>query len=429
MSTFDLTIQEFAKIEGKARLTVKVKDSVVEDVRFAITEYKRFYTQALRGKDIMALPQLCCRICGTCSNAHILCAVQAVENALGMITSEQTLLLRKLINYGLMIRDHALHCYVFALPDILGIDNILELDESIPDQRQLLEDTFQVKAVGNMLSAHIGGKSVHAPYPVIGGFSKLPDQNRFPDMIASLESIRPAVMRLIQRLAESPFSLHRVSNYVTKIDDEYSFLDGDILTSEGRTYSLMEYVNAIRHVEIPYSHASGYIFDDGVCMTGALARINLAKDKLHPRTKQDVKDALRMFPSTNIFHNNLAQAIEILHSIDRSIDILRHLVIVPERPQTVMRKAGTGVGIIEAPRGILMYRLVLSEKGSIDHIQIVVPTGQNQVHIEQSIRRYLEQNIHQGKDRLHREIESIVRAYDPCMSCASHFLTIKWVGV
>jgi len=426
MSTFDLKIDDFAKIEGKASLTVHIQDDKIENLQFAITEFKRFYTQALRGKDIMGLPQLCCRICGTCSNAHLLCAIKASEQALGISPTVQTILLRKLLNYGLIIRDHALHCYVFSLPDVLGIDNILELDENIPEQRQILEDTFAVKAVGNNLGKLIGGKSVHAPYPTIGGFVRFPDVKEFPAMIEQLKSIRPAVMRLITQFEHHSFSLLRDSDHMTLMNNDYSFLDGSILRTGGEEINDQDYGNFLEHIVIPYSHSSGYSFKGTIHMTGALARLNLAKEKLHPNTKKDAASALNLFPSKNIFHNNLAQAIEILHAIDSSVEILQSLQITPEKPIPIVKKAGIGIGVIEAPRGLLFYKLVLNEKGTIEDIQIVVPTGQNQIDIEKSIFQYLTENMQKDKEILKAEIEKIVRSYDPCMSCASHFLKIKW---
>lgn len=426
MTTFDLTIDEFAKIEGKASLTVKIKDNKIEDLKFSITEFKRFYTQALKDKDIMGLPQLSCRICGTCSNAHLLCAIIAAEDALGIVPSQQTVLLRKLVNYGLIIRDHALHCYVFSLPDILGVDNILELDENDGYQRQLLEDTFAVKAAGNALGKLFGGRSVHAPYPTVGGFTKLPDSKEFPALIKQLESVRPAVLRLIKLFTDFKADYIREKDYMTLMNEDYSFLGGMILRSNGEQIKDREYGNFLEHVVIPYSQASGYKFKGTVHMTGALARLNLAKDKLHKRTLQDVSEALTLFPSKNIYHNNLAQTVEILHALDSSIDILKNLIIIPERPQPVQRKAGEGIGIIEAPRGMLFYKIKLNEKGSITDIEIVVPTGQNQIDIEKSIYEYLEQNLDKDKEYLVQEIEKLVRAYDPCMSCASHFLNVTW---
>jgi sulfhydrogenase subunit alpha len=426
MHTFELTTGEISKIEGKCSLSVKVVDDKVTDVKFAITEFKRFYTQALRGKDVMGLPQLSCRICGTCSNAHLLCAIKAAENALGIVPSEQTKILRKLLNYGLIIRDHALHLYVFSLPDLFGIDNVLELDENIPEQHQILDDTFSVKAAGNNLSKVIGGRSVHAPYPAVGGFMKLPNQADFPKLIDELENIRPAVLRLIQLFVSCEYKLDRDITYVAQTDGDYCFLEGDIQQSTGETVKEADFGQYLEHTVIPYSHASGYKWKGAVHMLGALSRVNLGKENLHPRTKEDAKVALSRFPSKNLYDNNIAQAIEILHAIDSSIDILKELTIKDEKIPPVQRKTGVGVGVIEAPRGTLYYKIALDEKGVITNVDIVVPTGQNQIGIEGSLRDYISVNVDQNKDTLIHESEKIVRAYDPCMSCASHFLKVKW---
>src|SRR3989304_724125 len=151
MHNLDLSISDISKVEGKASCNIKIRKGKVEEVKFIIAEYKRFYTQAIRGKDIMALPQLTARICGTCSNAHLLCALKAVENTIGLTPSYQTIQLRKLLNYGLIIRDHALHLYVFVLPDLFNKDSILDFDENDSLQHKYLDDTFAVKAAGNRL--------------------------------------------------------------------------------------------------------------------------------------------------------------------------------------------------------------------------------------------------------------------------------------
>lgn len=426
MTTLDISIEEMCKIEGKASLHVKITDNKVETCQFAISEYKRFYTKAIEGADIMGLPQLTARICGTCSNAHLLCTIKAVEHALGLVPSEQTIKLRQLLNFGLNIRDHALHLYVFCVPDILNIDNILDLDENIPDQKQLLEDTFAVKACGNTLAKVTGGRSVHAPYPMVGGFLHLPKQEELPPLINQLQQVRPAVLRLIEIFRAYPISLNRSVEFAAYIDDRFTFLDGVIKTSDGQTIHEEDFSKNLEHVDIPYSHASGYTYRGKVYMTGALARLNLGKESLHSHTKKDAENALQLFPSQNIHHNNLAQAIEILHCIDQSVDILTSLTIQPEKPVQIVRKAGTGKAVIEAPRGALYYSLDIDEKGIVTHGDIIVPTGQNQIGIEQSIKDFLEQNIEKEKAYLESEIEKIVRAYDPCMSCASHFLKVNW---
>lgn len=429
MHNLDLTIADITKIEGKASCDIKVRDGKVEKVDFSIAEYKRFYTQAIRGKDMLALPQLTARICGTCSNAHLLCALKAVENAVDLIPSEQTILLRKLLNFGLIIRDHALHLYVFVMPDIFGKDSILDFDENNPREHKYLDDAFSVKAAGNWLSKRVGGRSVHAPFLTVGGFIKLPDIKELQKSIKELEDIRPKILDLITLFAENPMSLEiKDIDFAAVTDKDYSFLYGDLVRTDEDVIAVEKYGEYLEHVTTPYSHASRYKFGGKVYMVGALARLNLMKDNLNSVTLGDIGTIIDIFPSKNIFHNNLAQAIEILHAVDSSLEILSDLEITNEKSITPKRCAGVGIGVIEAPRGALYYRLEVDESGKIKTGEIVVPTGQNQICIEDSIKYYLENNIDkfENKEELELEIEKIVRAFDPCMSCASHFLKVKW---
>ena len=430
MHNLDLSIADISKIEGKAACDIKVRDGKVADVKFSIAEYKRFYTQAIRGKDIIALPQLTARICGTCSNAHLLCALKAVENTIGLTPSYQTIQLRKLLNYGLIIRDHALHLYVFVLPDLFNKDSILDFDENNPIEHKYLDDTFAVKAAGNRLGKIVGGRSVHAPFLTVGGFTKLPNYEELKKCIAELKTVRPKIIDLIALFAKKDFTLIRDDiDFAALSDSNYSFLYGDLIRSDGSKVPSEKYGEYLEHVVIPYSHASGYKFAGKVYMVGALARLNLAKQNLHPNTKKDAGQYLQLFPSKNIFHNNLAQAIEILHAIDSSIDIIHKIKIYDEKPASIVRKEGMGIGAIEAPRGTLYYKLEVDNSGKIVKGQIVVPTGQNQIGIESSIRAYLINNIDKlsEKEQIEHEVEKIVRAYDPCMSCASHFLKVRWI--
>jgi coenzyme F420-reducing hydrogenase alpha subunit len=427
MHSFDLNIGELSKIEGKASLTIKVENGEVKECRFKIDEFKRFYTQAIRGKDILALPQLTSRICGTCSNAHLLCAIKAVEDAQKIQPTPQTEALRKLLNFGLIIRDHALHLYIFVMPDLLGVDNILELDENDPREHQILDDAFAIKAAGNNLSKVIGGRSVHAPFPMVGGFSKIPDEKSFTELIKELENIRSAVLRLIKIFQDDGSILERNTDFVALIDEEYSFLKGCIIKNDDVTIACQNYGAYLDKIVLPYSHAIGYKFMGRIHMIGALARLNLAKEKLNRRTKEEIKEVLKRFPSKNIFYNNLAQAIEILHAIDSSIEILSQLSIKEEKLVPIVRKEGIGVGVIEAPRGTLYYKLAINKEGKVINGDIVVPTGQNQIGIERSIYEYVKANVDKKREELINEIEKIIRAYDPCMSCASHFLRVKWL--
>lgn len=437
MHSFDLSLEHITKIEGNASLNLKVADGKVADVKFAITEYKRFFTEAMKGKDIVAMPAHLARICGTCSNAHIMCSIEACENALGIIPSPQTKLLRALTMHGLMIRDHALHLYLFSMPDIFGKDAFLDLDESDSIQHQLLHDGFDTKSAGNFLATLIAGRSVHATHPVIGGFLKFPDQTGINEAIEKLKKIRPAVLRLIDVFKNAPDHFDRQTKYMALVpDDTFGYINGSIVTSRGEKYEEKDFRSHLEKTVLPYSEAIGYLYEGEGYMVGALARINLSKDKLHPKTRESAAEVLNLFPSTDIFYNNLAQAIEILHSVDESIDLLSNNKFAPEPLVKGEAKEGAvGIGVVEAPRGTLYHKVIIDANSKVKEGEVVVPTGQNQINIERDIG-VLVQNLlekpeysdgsAEAKNKIGFEIEKLIRAYDPCMSCAAHFLKIEW---
>lgn len=428
MHTFNLTMDRLTKVEGSASLEVRVENNKVEHVHFKITEYKRFFTQAMQGKPIAALPQLLARICGTCSNAHIMASIKSCEDALGIEPTEQTRLLRELTMYGLMIRDHALHLYLFSLPDIFGKDAFLDFDEDNPVEHQLLHDGFAMKAAGNFLSTVIAGRSVHAMYPAIGGFTHFPGKEEIKEAIKKLEAVRPAVLHLIKIFEEAPFHFDRKTNFMALVPTRgYGFLDGSINTGKGECIPEKYFREHLERVVLPYSQASAYTHEGKSYMVGALARLNLAKDTLHPTTVSALGKTLDLFPSTDIFHNNLAQAIEILHSVDDAIVILSSREFKPEPVIKRPPHEAVGVGVIEAPRGTLYHKIKLNSAGIVEEGEIVVPTGQNQIQIEEDIFRLVTVLLPEtSKEKITFEIEKLIRAYDPCMSCAAHFLKVDW---
>ena len=433
----DLSLEEISKIEGAAGLDLSIKDNQVTKCHFKITEYKRFYTQAIRNKAAIAAPALLARICGTCSNAHILAAIKAVENALSITPTPQTQTLRRLINNGLIIRDHALHLYIFVLPDLFNKNSILEFDDNNQTQHQLLHDTFNVKDAGNQLGILTGGRSVHAPLPQVGGFIKLPQPEQQSQVIQKLTKIRPAVLSLIKIFSDCSWNQSQQIPYLALQNNNYSYLDGNVVSSDGINIPSNQYRGQLDHKDLPYSHASAYTYKQGFYMTGALARLNLNKANLNSKTKQAASQVIAKFPSQNVYHNNLAQAIEILNAIDDSLDILNSTTFKPENPVKSTQTSGTGFGVIEAPRGILYHRLVI-ENMIVKDAEILVPTGQNQLNIENDIKILVNNQLKslstadssnlstKLKKTLEHEIEVLIRAYDPCMSCASHFLKVKW---
>ncbi len=430
MHSGDITIDDITKVEGSACLSVKVANDQVSDLKFIIKDYRRFYTRAVRGKPALTAPSFLSRICGTCSVAHLFASIEAVEKSQGMAVSEQTKILRRLAYDGLMLRDHALHLYFFVLPDILGVDSILDIPDNVNNLgHQLLHDSFYIKRLGSEITDVVIGAAIHAPYPSVGGFLKLPDPGKFPDLITRLENLRPQILRGIKTFFDWKETLVRNSDYLClRNDKSYDFLEGEIVNSNGKRVPEEKFPEFLDSVVIPYSESEGYVFSDTHedYLVGSLARINLNRDLLNPKTVADIKDFLTVFPSNNIYHNNLAQAIEMLHCLDDAVEILKNLKISEEKPVRNSPRAGTGVGVVEAPRGTLYHKAAVDDKGMVADYEVIVPTSQNQINIENDLKKYFNDNLGKDEENLRLEAEKIIRAYDPCMSCATNFLKIDW---
>jgi len=425
----DVEISKLSKIEGHADLDIKIRDGKLEEVNLKVMENLRFFNQAVKGMAYSAVPQLVSRICGTCSIAHLTGCIEAVEKTLGVKISEQTLILRKLTVYSMMIRDHALHLYFFAMPDLLGIDSLLDVPK---DKHDLIHDALSVKEAGNNLSELIAGRAVHAPFEQVGGFSREVDAQKIPEMIEQLKKIRPTVLKLIDIFFKCDWKFERKTNFVAIVTDDFSFLEGKIRSTSGLEVEEKDYWNHLHKVVLPYSQATSFNFEGKEYMVGSLARLNLNKENLHPNTKKDAAKYLSKFPSENVYDNNLAQAIEILHSIDHSIELLEKNKFQKEEPAKPEKLTGKGAGAIEAPRGTLYYALEI-EDGKVKDLKLVIPTAQNLVNMKKDVEQIVSGlcATEIGKEELEKhiilEVSKLIRAYDPCMSCASHFLRVNWV--
>ncbi len=424
----DITIDKIAKIEGHADLDIKIRNGRVETVDLKVMENMRFFNQAVVGMNYKSVPSLVSRICGTCSIAHLTACIEAVEKTLDVKPSKQTIILRKLTMHSLMIRDHALHLYFFVLPDIFGLDSVLDLPE---DKKELIHQALHVKEAGNNLSKLVAGRAVHATFEQVGGFLNQVDKEKIPAVIKELKSIRQSIIELADIFYDCKWELKRKTDYVALCTDDFSYLEGKIKSSTGAVIEEKNYFDHLNNVVLPYSQATGFRFEGHDFLVGALARINLNREALHENTKRDMKKYLDLFPSENVYHNNLAQAIEIMHSIDHSIELLETNDFVKEPLVEPSKDTGEGIGVIEAPRGTLYYWLGI-DKGKIRYANLVIPTAQNLVNMRDDVRQAVINICACGIDdkdcekNIRKEVEKIIRAYDPCMSCASHFLRVNW---
>jgi len=424
MHTFDITIEGLSKMEGHADLHVKVRKNKVEDAEVFFVENRRFYEKAVQGSEYNAVPQTISRICGTCSTAHDMCSLKAIEHALKIVPSEQTLLLRNLAMYGLMIRDHGLHLYFFSLPDVMKKDSILDFDENNKLEHKLLHDSFEIKQAGNDLSTLVAGRAVHPTLPLVGGFASFPTKKKTKEVVVQLKNARQKAIDLIEVFNNWKENFGASTEFASLINDDFNFLNGHILAT-GEEIREESFLKHLQEIVVPYSTSKGYEFEGRIYMVGALARLNQNKRSLHKETRKDVDT--NMFPSFNVFHNNLAQAIEILHSIDNSIELLESNDFKKEKLVVPEKNSGEGVGVIEAPRGLLYHYVDIKNK-KVVKAKVIVPSSQNQIKMEKDIGLLVESMLPKnGKKDIEWEIEKLIRAYDPCLSCAAHFLKVKWL--
>jgi coenzyme F420-reducing hydrogenase alpha subunit len=427
-SDFELNIKNISKIEGHTHLDVKAKNGEVTECKLKISENKRFFTQAVVGLPYMQVPTTMSRICGTCSSAHTLCSIEAIEKALGLEVSKQTFMLRNLLAYSSHLRDHAMHLYFFCLPDILGKDSVLDFKGK---QQEWIHEGLHIKEAGNYLSTIIGGRAIHPPNAVIGGFTHFPSSEEINEAIKKLEAVRESIIKIIEVFYKDKTTFKRKTNYVALVNDDFNFLKGHIKTVYGTTIEEEEYGKHLHRVVLPYSTATAFEWESKDYMVGALARINLNKDSLNKRTKKDSGEFLDIFPCDCVFNNNTAQAIEMLHETDNSIEILQELgdSLDKEEPFKPRIQKGIGVGVVEAPRGTLYYHLEMNSSGKITFAELCIPTQQNIIHLQKDLIKYITELLHKKKtkEQISFEAEKMIRAYDPCMSCATHFLKINWM--
>ncbi|MFH1585204.1 MAG: Ni/Fe hydrogenase subunit alpha [archaeon] len=421
----DITLKSISKIEGHTGLDLKTRNGKVVECKLKIDEGKRFFAKAIEGKQFNQVPTIMSRICGTCSSAHTLCSIEAVEKALGINVSMQTQILRDLLSNAGHLRDHAMHLYFFCLPDLFNKDSVLDFTGK---EKDYIHDGLHIKDAGNYLSTIIGGRAVHPPNAVIGGFTKFPNKEEVETAKKKLRECRKRILKILELFYKDKSTFKRKTNYVAMVSDDYNYLRGYIKTARGSSIPEEQYGEHLKRVVLPYSTARAFEWESEDYMVGAMARLNLNKEALNKKTTKACEKYLNVFPTDCIFNNNLAQGIEMMQEIDDSLDKLNNIDIKPEKPIIPKPKKGTGIGVVEAPRGTLYYHLDLDKKGIVTHCDLCIPTQQNIIHLEKDIASYVEQMLKEGKGqkKIEMEIEKMIRAYDPCMSCATHFLKVRW---
>ncbi len=417
-------VDVLARVEGEGGMYLRLRNGKAEDVKLRIYEPPRFFEAFLRDRTYMEAPDITARICGICPVAYQMSSCHAAEAAFGVKVEGQLRALRRLIYCGEWIESHVLHIYILHAPDFLGYEDAIRM---AVDRPEAVERALRMKKVGNDLMTLVGGREIHPINVRVGGFYKAPakvDLLRFrPRLEETLEEAIETV-RLVSGLTFPDFE--RDYEFVAlHHPEEYPLNEGRLVSNRGLDIEISDYEKVFVEEHVEHSNAlHSVIRERGPYFVGPMARFNLDFDQLTPKAKVIADEVGFLPPITNPFKGIVVRAIETVFACEEALRLI-DAYEPPERPFVeVTPKRARGHGCTEAPRGALYHRYTYDEAGGILTAKIVPPTSQNLMTMEVDLKDYAE--AYQGLDdeALTWQCEQAVRNYDPCISCATHFLKL-----
>lgn len=423
--TRTIKVDYLARVEGEGALHVRIKNNKLMDVQLKIFEPPRFFEAFLRDRNFSEAPDITARICGICPVAYQMSSVHAMERALGVTIDPQIRALRRLLYCGEWIESHVLHIFMLHAPDFLGYQDAIQIAR---DHKDLVEKALRLKKAGNEIVALLGGREIHPINVRVGGFYKVPRKKDFARLAEQLKWGRDFALEAVKFTAGLPFpDFEQDYEFVAlRHPREYPFNEGRLMSNKGLDIDIGEYENHFQELHVQRSNALHSVLKarDNY-FVGPLARYNLNFDKLSPLAQTAAREAGLGADCRNPFKSIIIRAVETVYALDEALRII-DAHEMPERPAVdVQPRAGTGCGVTEAPRGILYHRYRLDDKGVIQDAKIVPPTSQNQKTIEQDLRNFIPRHLDLPDDKLTWQCEQAIRNYDPCISCATHFLKLN----
>lgn len=422
--TLTIKVDALARVEGEGALLIKSRDGQPQELRLIIYEPPRFFEAFLRGRDHAEAPDLTARICGICPVAYQMSSCNALEGLLGLAVPPEIRRMRLLLYYGEWIESHTLHVALLHAPDFLGYDSVIPMAKDYPD---VVRRALQLKRTGNQIIALFGGREIHPINVRIGGFYAAPsreDALRLRDPLRQGLEIAQEIARWVAGF-EFPDFEQDYEFVALRHPDEYAILEGRIVSNKGIDAAVSQFEDLFVEQQVPYSNAlHATVKGRGSYLVGPLARFNLNFDQLSPLAREVARAVGISPPLRNPFQSIIVRSIEVVHAIDQALHLLDSYE-PPERPWVEDAvKAGVGHGASEAPRGILYHRYRLSDQGLIEAARIVPPTSQNQKRIEDDLWRFAPRVLSLPKEQATWLCEQAIRNYDPCISCATHFLRV-----
>ncbi|MGV8073100.1 MAG: Ni/Fe hydrogenase subunit alpha [Syntrophobacteraceae bacterium] len=434
---YKVHVHHVTRVEGHGNIEVNVTNGKVEKCEWQVPEAPRFFEAMVRGRHYTEVARITSRICGICSVGHTLASIKATEAALGIQVTPQTRKLRRFLKHGENFDSHIVHVLFLVAPDLLGVKSVFPLVATHPD---VVTAALRLKRFGHEWAALLAGRSTHPTRPVPGGFSALPTLDELKELRRRFtEKILPdvqAILGVVASLAPNIPAFDRPTEYMAvHTGDEYGLYDGDVQTvmpdGAKEIYKVADYLKCTNEYVSPQSTAKWTKNKLPSYMAGALARFNNNFDQLHPEAKA-VATALGMKPLvTNPYLNNAAQVVEVVHSFHEGIRLLDELITdgIKDEAPVKPTKYGDGASVVEVPRGILFHYYKYDKDYMCLGGDCIIPTNQNHANIQLDFEKLVPEMVQANKTEAEMELamEMLVRAYDPCISCSTHFLNVKFV--
>ncbi len=369
-------IDYLARVEGETSLVVKVGHENVEEIKLKIFEPPRFFEGFLVGRKYDEVGDIVARICGICPISHMTTTLQAVEDAMGVIPSPQTKLLRRLMCLSQIVSSHIIHLYMLVLPDYFGYSGFLNMTAQFKKEK---ENFLQMKKAMNRVGEMIGGRALNPISMVVGGFTRIPSRESLLSLAEEIEKVLPMACETVHLISRLPYpKLYGNSEFVAlRTDEEYALNEGRLVSSQGLDLEIHDYPQVFQEQQEEYAYAKkSFLKGRGTFMVGALARVNCKFDQFHEQTKKLAQEVNFGIPEHNPFYNNVAQSLEIYNGMLECIRLLSEISPYQEKPEAAIRP-GEGIAITEAPRGILMHSYALNSHGVVEKANLVTPTSHN----------------------------------------------------
>ncbi len=422
-----INVDYLARVEGEGALRVKIEGDSVTDVRLDIYEPPRLFEAFLRGRGFQEVVDITARICGICPVAYQMSAAHALEKAMGVTPPPGVRELRRLLYCGEYIESHVLHMFMLHAPDFLGHESSISMAGD-PEIRPFVELALRMKKIGNHLVTVIGGREIHPISACVGGFYRAPKRSELLALKSDLEWGLETMVAACRWAAglDYPDFLVDYEFVALSHPNEYPFNEGRIQSSAGHSIPMDEYESHYVEEHVARSNAlhSVNARTGNSYKVGPLSRFNLNFDRLSPAAQSIARELGLAPPVRNPFMSLLVRGVETVHAFEEAIALIDGYT-PPEPPRApVQLRAGEGAHATEAPRGLLYHRYKVDERGLIVSARIIPPTAQNLRRMEDDLWKFVPGVVNKPHEEATLRCEQLVRCYDPCISCATHFLKL-----